>query len=127
MFLKKSDLLKMLFLTAIFSAFVASSGFAQQRGGNDRDRGGRDDRGPGQCRVLTSGWTNIAQVQCGRGEYALNGGGECSSERNKYAVLIHSFPLSDRSGLSTGWQADCHFTDNSAGAKAQAIVTCCPL
>lgn len=120
--------------------FVSSTSSAQyNRGPGDRggiDRGGYDrggyDRGQNRsggasCRQVVSGVGNVAQVRCAPNEYALNGGGKCLEARGRFAVLIESIPLTDYAGLSNGWQADCHFADNSNGAQAQAFATCCSL
>lgn len=98
---------------------ISATSFAQ--------RGNIGGGGRGFCRVITSDWSNVAQVTCGIGEYALNGGGECNVIKGKHAQLIQSLPLTDSRGLSTGWQTDCHYADNSAGAQARAVATCCPL
>jgi hypothetical protein len=110
--------MKTIFIASVISA-LSLSAFSRP--------GGQDQSGRGFCHQVTSGYSNLAQAMCGAGEYAMNGGGDCKVVGNKRPFLIESVPVSGRDGLSMGWQTDCHFADNSAGAQARAVVTCCPL
>ncbi|OFZ28633.1 MAG: hypothetical protein A2622_05955 [Bdellovibrionales bacterium RIFCSPHIGHO2_01_FULL_40_29] len=120
--------MKSMLLTMVSLTLLGSVSFAQKFGGGmgQGNMGGGGAYSRGFCRSVSSNWGNVAQAMCSPGEYALNGGGECLVQNSKHSYLMQNMPLVGANGLSVGWQADCHHPDNSPGAQARAVVTCCP-